>query len=120
MIPEKKEFKLEKYAMPELNVMPRYLAALQKSPPKEQPEPEPEIQVAALDVEYIETHKRTMLERLEKLFNFYCYQQQSLGQGPTFDRMKDQGQLMNLGKFMQFCQYTNLFPKHISKEQLMA
>jgi hypothetical protein len=37
-IPEKKEFKIEKYSMPELNVMPRYLASLPKSPIKEEEE----------------------------------------------------------------------------------
>jgi hypothetical protein len=77
--------------------------------------------VAVLDDGYLNAHRKILRERLEKLYNFYCYQQQSLGQGPTFDRMKDQGQLMNLGKFMQFCQSTKLFQcKEISKDVLMA
>lgn len=77
--------------------------------------------VEPLDDGYLNAHRKVMRERLEKLFNFYCYQQQSLGQGPTFDRMKDQGQSMNLGKFMQFCQYTRLFQcKEITKDMLMT
>lgn len=74
-----------------------------------------------MDDSYLNAHRKAMRDRLEKLFNFYCYQQQSLGQGPTFDRMKEQGQVMNLGKFMQFCQYTKLFHcKEITRDALMT
>ena len=63
----------------------------------------------ALDELYLESHKKTLRERLFKLFNFYCEQQKSLGQGPTFDRILQQGVSMNIGKFMQFCSSTSLF-----------
>lgn len=108
--------------MPELSdVMPRYLASIQKTPVVKEEEEEKPVVVAALDINFLNAHRKIMRERLEKLFNFYCFQQQSLGQSPTFDHIKDQGQLMNLGKFIQFCQSTKLFLcKEISKEVLIA
>ena len=77
--------------------------------------------VQPLDDTYLLANKKAMRERLQKLFNFYCVQGQSLGAEPTFDKIKEIGSSMNLGRFMQFCKYTRVFEsKDMSKESLMS
>ena len=105
--------------MPEKNVLPRYLMAAPKAEtiPKEE---ETLPVVAPLDESYLIAHRKAIKDRLLKLFNFYCFQQSNLGARPTFDHIKSQGDLMSLGKFMQFCQFTKVFQtKEMSKDILM-
>ena len=101
------------------NVGPKYLANLPKKVIIK--EEEPAVQAKPLEEEYLLNHRNTLRDRLRKLYNFYCVQGQSLGQGPTFDRIKDQGSAMSLGRFMQFCQSTRVFEcKEITKDILMT
>ena len=76
--------------------------------------------MAPIDESYLIAHRKSIRDRLLKLFQFYCQQQPNLGAKPTFDHIKGQNELMSLGKFMQFCQYTKVFHcKQITKEMLM-
>ena len=100
-------------------MLPRYLQTIAKPQPIQKEQDHPPI-VSPLDEHYLMLHKKAIRERLLKLFNFYCSQQPNLGAKPTFDHIKGQGQLMSLGKFMQFCQFTKVFScKEITKEMLM-
>lgn len=101
-------------------MLPRYLTSIAK-PEVVAKEEEPLPVVSPIDEGYLISHRKLIRDRLLKLFNFYCIQQQNLGQRPTFDRIKNQGESMNLGTFMQFCQYTRLFEtKEMIRDVLMA
>ena len=49
---------------------------------------------------------------MKVLFNFYCKQLHSLGGHTTFDRISHECGTLNLGKFMVFCNATEVYNKH--------
>lgn len=73
--------------MPDTNVGPRYLqiSATNQKPKVNEFET---INVEPIDYDFAEAHKHTMKDRLRKMYNHYCTQQQNVGAFTTFDRIK--------------------------------
>ncbi|MBS1889949.1 MAG: hypothetical protein JST59_01535 [Actinobacteria bacterium] len=49
------------------------------------------------------TKREILLKRLKPIFKFACREQQTTGINTTFDRINQECSIMNLGKFLMFC-----------------
>ena len=58
-------------------------------------------------------------KNLKEVFEFYCRQQQNIGVNGTFDRISQECQTMNIGKFLCFATTAGIKSENMDKHLLM-